>query len=235
MHPIRFGAVIWLASPAVLGATLLIMCRRRLHLAYPYFASYILLQVVSSSILFGLSERSYAAYYYTYYGNLFLSAALSMAIFWDIFRNAFDPHPRLRPLPVSILRYSIFFIVIAMTLIGFHLGQGESVQGTFGNWTLSAVSATRFVQCGLFLLLLLFHRYLGISHHSVMFGIALGFVLFALVSMVMVSEARQALDGRTLSLINSLAYCSTTLIWLIYVIRGSAEFDIWDECVHRYF
>lgn len=231
MHLNRVDYILWLAAPAVLSAVLLTMCRRRLHLTYPYFVSYILLQVVSCSVLFGLSKRSYAEYYYTYYATVFVSATLSMAVFWDIFKNAFQPHPRLRPLPASIFRYSITFIVIAMAMIGLHRGSAES---TFASWTLSAVSATRLGQCGLFLLLLIFRRYLGISRRSVIFGIALGFVLFALVNMVVMGGAREFLDGRTLSEINGLAYCSTTLIWLFYVIRGSTEFDASDDYIHRF-
>ncbi len=233
MHLNRVDYVLWLVSPAILSMTLLIMCRRRLHLTYPYFLSYIVLQVISYSLLFGLVKRSsYAAYYYAYYAIMFVSAVLSMAVFWDIFKDAFQPYPRLRPLPIFIFRFSIIFIVIAMVLISFHGGSAES---SFATWTLSVLGATRLGQCGLFLLLLVFRHYLGISRRSVMFGIALGFVLFALVNMLVAGAAREHLNPRPLSEINSFAYCSTTMIWLFYAVCGSTEFDTWDDCIHRFF
>lgn len=233
MHLNPVDYVLWLFSPLVLSLVLLIMCKRRLHVTYPYFVSYSLLQVVSYSVLFGLVKRSYAAYYYAYYSILFASAALSIAVFWDIFKNAFQPYPRLRPLPVSIFRYTVVFMVFAMIMIGLHRrapGPGES---TFATWALSAINITRLAQCGLFLLLLVFRRYLGISSRSVIFGIALGFVLFPLVNMFVMGGAREFLDYRTLSEINGVAYCFTTLIWLFYVILGCTELTARDECFHR--
>lgn len=123
MHLNRVDYVLWLSSPLVLSLVLLIMCKRRLHVTYPYFVSYSLLQIVSYSVLFELVKRSYAAYYYAYYSILFASAALSIAVFWDIFKNAFQPYPRLRPLPVSIFRYSVVFMVFAMIMIGLLVGR----------------------------------------------------------------------------------------------------------------
>ena len=234
MHLHRIDYVLWLVSPVVLSLILLIMRKRGLHLTYPYFVSYSLLQVVSDSVLFGLVKRSYAAYYYAYYSIVFVSAALSMAVFWDIFKNAFQPYPRLRPLPVSIFRSSIVFIVLAVTMIGLHPGAPGPGRAEIDTWVFSAVSATRLAQCGLFLLLLVFGRYLGISRRNVIFGIALGFVLFAVVNMLIMGRAGEFLDGRRLSEINIIAYSCTTFIWLFYVARGSTEFSPREDCFYHF-
>jgi hypothetical protein len=98
----------------------------------------------------------------------------------------------------------------------------SSSSSPYVNWILSSVSAIRVVQIALILLLLLFRRYLGISRSNVVFGIALGFGLFALANLLIVGVIRfVGVTGVIPGQINSLAYLVASVIWLIYMARGS--------------
>ncbi len=81
------------------------------------------------------------------------------------------------------------------------------------------------MQCGLVFFLLLFSEYLGISRRNLLFGIALGFGLFASVNMLVASGLSHAgvVHVSVLRWINSAAYNLSALIWLGYTLLAPAR------------
>ena len=77
----------------------------------------------------------------------------------------------------------------------------------------------RLMQVGLFLLLLLLSRFLKNSWQQPVFGIALGFGVFASVELILVSVVMRFGDGHAavISLVKSLAYNAVTLVWIGYL------------------
>jgi hypothetical protein len=226
MHPGRINLVLWPITAAILLGILLITCRIRLYRTYPYFVSYVALQIVSYALLFGPIQSSYPVYYYPYYASLLLSAMLSTGVAWETLANSCRPYPNLLELSLVIFRWSLVLAVIASVAIAINQRPAES---TFANWTLFAVRASQFAQCGLFLLLLTLYLYIGLSRRNIMFGILLGFTLLTsistLVAGVVLVVGVYGDSGHRQSEINSVAYLSATLIWLTYAIRESVYFD----------
>ncbi len=222
MHLTLVDYALWLGSGVVMAGVLAAMYSRKLHKTYPYFFAYAILQVVSVPLMFWLSTRFYAVYYYAYYGSLIASVVISIAIFWEIFRNALKPHEGLRRWAFVSFWWGVVFLSGVIVLMTF--ARGPSPQGPYANWISSSVSATRVAQCALILFLLLFRRHLGISRGHVIFGIALGFGIFAAVNMLIASGIRfNGLTHGILWQVNSLAYLLASVVWLTYTLRGSTQ------------
>ena len=164
------------------------MFRRRLHHDYPFFFNYTILQVISVPVLAIVNHYSYSVYYYAYYLNLGLSITLSFAVLQEIFKDAFRPYEALRDLGVILFRWSalvVFLVGVMWAINAAHKPENGVVQDVF----LLADRSLRLMQCGLVFFMLLFSEYLGIPHRSFLFGISLGFGLFAAINMLVVTGA----------------------------------------------
>lgn len=214
--------VFWFAAPLLQAGVLVCMFRRRLHHDYPFFFNYTILQVISVPVLAIVNHYSYSVYYYAYYLNLGLSITLSFAVLQEIFKDAFRPYEALRDLGVILFRWSalvVFLVGVMWAINAAHKPENGVVQDVF----LLADRSLRLMQCGLVFFMLLFSEYLGIPHRSFLFGISLGFGLFAAINMLVVTGAshRGILHHATLSQINSAAYLLTVLIWFSYTLAAS--------------
>jgi len=220
LHVIDY--VFWFAAPLLQALTAFYMYRRGLHRDYPFFFNYMLLPVISEPTLALLMKWSYNYYYYAYYVNLGLSILLAFAVLQEIFKDAFRPYEALRDLGVILFRWSalvVFLVGVMWAINAAHKPENGALQDAF----LLADRALRLMQCGLVFFLLLFSEYLGIPHRSPLFGISLGFGLFAAVHMLVVTGASHhgILRNATLSRINSAAYLFTVMIWFGYTLAAS--------------
>ena len=106
---------------------------------------------------------------------------------------------------------------------------GRTEQDTVKTTVFLVERSIRLMQCGLVFFLLLFSEYLGISRKNILFGIAIGFGLFASVSMLVAAGTSHAsLPALVLRWVKSAAYDLACFIWLGYtalapVRRGVAE------------
>ena len=186
--------------------------------AYPYFFLYVVLQVVAFPSLFLLNTVSYAAYYYAFYGVTVASVSLSVAVFWDVFKNALAPYDRLRRWAITGFWMGIVALLAATVAMSF----GSQANRHGAGWMPSAVSFTRLGQGALVLLIFFFRKYLVISRRNFAFGVALGFGLFAVVDMLVTTEVpHAAIPHKVLSRFASLAYLLANVIWLAYAVHGS--------------
>ena len=222
LHPIDY--VLWLAAPVLQLGVLIAMYKRGFHREYPYFFNYTVLQVLSEPILYLMNRQSYTLYFYSYWVSIALSALVSFAVLQEIFKNAFRPYEALRDLSVILFRWSALVILLVAgmwAITGSHSDQVDTVRNTIQ----LASRSVRLMQCGLVFFLLLFSEYLGISRKNILFGIALGFGLFASVSMLVAAAASHpsAVPGRMLRWIQSGAYNVSVLIWFGYTLLAPAR------------
>jgi hypothetical protein len=208
--------VLWLASTFFQVGVLFALFRRGLHKEYPYFCNYTILQVVNTIFLLSV-QRSQSLYYYGYWVSSALCVLISFAVLQEIFKEAFRPYEALRDLSGILFRWSILVLVLvggmwAVTTI--HSDGRDSITAV----VLLADRCVRLMQCGLVFFLLLFSEYLGISRRHVLFGIALGFGLFASVHMLVATGMSHpsVLSEKILRRINCGAYDLAALIWLAY-------------------
>ena len=217
MHLRLVDYVLWFAGPILQSGILVAMYRRGLHREYPYFFNYTILQVLTEPILFVVHRHSYTMYYWGYYVSVALSALISFAVLQEIFRDAFRPYEALRDLGVILFRWSALLVLLIGVIMAITAAQSDRVDTITGT-IFQVQRSVRIMQCGLVFFLLLFSEYLGISRRHVLFGIALGFGLFASVNMLYVTAVEHGSFIRVslLRQINSAAYDIAVLIWLGY-------------------
>jgi hypothetical protein len=214
MHFSRIDYILWLASSLCQVGVLVALFKRGLYREYPYFCNYTILQVLSTTFLLCV-KGSLPLYYYGYWVSNALCVLISFAVLQEIFKEAFRPYEALRDLSVILFRWSLLVLVLVggMWAISTIHSQGRD---SITDVVLLADRSVRLMQCGLVFFLLLFSEYLGISRRHVLFGIALGFGLFASVNMLVATGMAHPGHAAVLRRVNMAAYDVAALIWLAY-------------------
>ena len=218
MHLRQLDYILWCAGPLMQLGVLVAMYRRGLHRDYPYFFNYALLQVVSDPVLFVIQRHSYTLYYWSYWVSTALSALLSFAVLQEVFHDAFRPYEALRDLGVILFRWSALVVLLVGVMWAMTAAHSSQLD-VITNGIFLVQRSVCLMQCGLVFFLLLFSEYLGISRRHVLFGIALGFGIFASVSMLVAAAASSHatfVHASVLSQIESAAYDFAVIIWLGY-------------------
>ena len=223
MHFSLTDYVFWLASPLFQVGVLISLFKRGLHKEYPYFFNYTLLQVLSVAFLLAV-QRSLSLYYYGYWVITALSVLISFAVLQEIFKEAFRPYEALRDLSVILFRWSILVLVLVGGMWAINTRPSDGLD-SITTVILAADRSVRLMQCGLVFFLVLFSEYLGISRRHMVFGIALGFGLFASVNMLVATGMSHpsVVHASVLSRINCAAYDIAALIWLGYTALAPAR------------
>ncbi|MGB8889651.1 MAG: hypothetical protein WCC87_23205 [Candidatus Korobacteraceae bacterium] len=234
MHLRPTDYVLWIATPLLQMGVLIAMVKRGLHHDYPYFFNYTILQVVGVPVLYIILTRSYSVYFYAYYFNVALSVLISFAVLQEIFKDAFRPYEALRDLSVILFRWSALVVLLVGVMWAIN-GAHKSDNGAIVDAILLAERSVRLMQCGLVFFLLLFSEYLGISRRSPLFGISLGFGLFAAVNMLVATAMTHhgILRQSTLRHINSEAYLLAIVLWLGYTLAAEPSKSKLAEAVVR--
>src|SRR5271157_5087746 len=216
--------ILWLVSPLFQVGVLVALFRRGLYKDHPYFFNYTIFQVLSVTFLL-VVQRSvslYPLYFYGYWVSAAIGIVISFAVLQEIFKEAFRPYEALRDLSVILFRWSALVLVLFGGMWAITTLHSEG-RDSLTNMILLADRCVRLMQCGLVFFLLLFSEYLGISRRHVLFGIALGFGLFASVNMLVATG--MAHPGHTMLLrrINMAAYDVAALIWLCYTVLAPSR------------
>ena len=227
MHLRLIDYVLWLAAPTMQLGVLMAMYRRGLQRDFPYFFYYTIFAVGHEPITFFV-RKSYALYYYSYWVSIALTSVLSFAVLYEIFKNAFRPYEALRDLSVILFRWSALVILLVAGM--WAITSYPTQDGSITNAVLLAERSVRLMQCGLVFFLLLFSEYLGISRRNLLFGIALGFGLFASVNMLVASGLSHAgvVHVSVLRWVNSAAYNVSVLIWLGYTLMAPSRSSVFS-------
>ncbi len=207
----------WLAGPALEIALLACMIHRKLHPVFPRFFSYIIFQVLKSGILF-LTYRYYEQGYFDAYwtGNA-ISVILAVTVMDEILQHVFKEYGGAQNLGSVIFRWAcgLLFLLAVVTAFTNQQGSADRVVAV----VLTFDRSVRVMQCGLFCLLMILCRLLRNCWRQQVFGIALGFGVFASIEMILVSVAMRygGVAGPTISLVKSTAYNIVTILWIGYL------------------
>lgn len=211
--------VSWLVGPALQITLLIFMMQRKLHVVFPRFFSYIAFQIVKSGILFVIYRASRENYFDAYWTGNAISVLLAVAVMDEILRNLLQEYGGIQTLTSLVFRWSCGLMLVLAIVSAF------SIQQTGADRVVSAVLAfdrtVRVTQCGLFFLLMILCRFLRNCWRQNVFGIALGFGIFASIELVLVSIVMHFGDGPVaiVSLVKSAAYNGVTLLWILYLRR----------------
>jgi hypothetical protein len=211
--------VSWLLGPVLQITLLVFMIRRKLQVVFPRFFSYIVLQIVKSGILFLIYRYNREGYFDAYWSGNAISVLLAVAVMDEILHNLLKQYEGIQSLTTIIFRWSCGLLLLLSILNAF------SSQQTSADRVVSVVLAfdrsVRVMQCGLFFLLMILCRVLRNCWKQHVFGIALGFGIFASIELMLVSIVMHFGDAPVaiLSLVKSAAYNGVTLLWVIYLRR----------------
>jgi hypothetical protein len=220
--------VIWLVGPVLQITLLTFMTQRRLHVVFPRFFSYIVFQVLKSGVLFAIYRYYHDNYFDAYWTGNAISVLLSVAVMDEILHNLLEGYGGIQRLTSLTFRWACGLLLLLSIV------NAVSTQQTSSDRVISIVLAfdrsVRVMQCGLFFLLLILTRLLRNCWRQNVFGIALGFGLFASIELILVSIVMYFGDrGATvISLIKGAAYNGVTLLWVMYLGRSTEPMPVLD-------
>ena len=207
----------WVAGPALEIALLACMVHRKLHRVFPRFFSYIIFQILKSAILF-LTYRYYEQGYFDAYwtGNA-ISVILAVVVMDEILLHVFKEYGGAQNLGSVIFRWACGLLLVLAIVTAFTSQQGSADRVVAVVLTFDR--SVRVMQCGLFCLLMILCRLLKNCWRQQVFGITLGFGLFASIELILVSLAMRygGAANATISLVKSAAYNAVTILWIGYL------------------
>jgi hypothetical protein len=210
----------WALGPMLEVTLLVLIFRNKFHRPFPRFTSYILFQVVKSAILALVYHYLPAEYFDAYWTGNAISVFLAVLVMDEIWRHLFAPFRAIQQVGTAIFRWAcvVLFVIAAVMAISNEASSADRVIAAVFNFD----RTMRLMQFGLAVLLVFFSRVLKSSIRQQVFGIALGFGLFAALELVLVTiiSSYGAAHIAAISLIKSLAYNSITLLWIGYAWRG---------------
>ena len=209
----------WVVGPILQITLLLFMFQRKLHGVFPRFFSYIIFQIVKSGILFVVYRYSAENYFDAYWAGNAISVLLGVVVMDEILQHLLKQYGGIQKLASVIFRWACGLLILLSVVNAFSMHQANADR------VVSAVLAfdrsERVMQCGLCILLMILCRFLRNCWRQHVFGIALGFGIFACIEMVLVSVVMYVGDGPAaiVSLIKSSAYNAVTVLWIVYLKR----------------
>ena len=211
----------WFLGPVLEATLLAFMIRRNLRATFPRFFTYILFQVIKSGVLFGIYHYYHDNYFDAYWAGNALSILLAVTVMDEIWKNLFHGYAGIQDLGSILFRWAcvvMFLIAIASAFPGRENNADRVVAAV-----LAFDRSMRLMQCGLFFLVLLLCRLLKHFWRHHVFGIALGFGIFASVELILVSILSRFGSNQiaVISLIKSATYNAVTLLWISYLRQPS--------------
>ena len=212
--------VSWLAGPLFQIALLTFMVRHKFQGTFPRFFSYIIFQILKSACLFVAFRYFNDNYFDLYWTGNAISLLFTVAVMDEILRHLFEEYGGIQVLGLTIFRWScglLFLVAIVGAMSSAEGNEDRIVAAVF-----SFDRSMRLMEIGLFLLLMLLCRLLKDCWRQPVFGIALGFGVFASVELILVSFVMWNGNGHAegISLLKSMAYNAVTLVWIGYLRRA---------------
>ena len=211
----------WLLGPVLQTTLLAFMVRRKLHTVFPRFFSYVVYQLVKSGILALIYRYRQENYFDAYWTGNAISVLLAVTVLDEILQNLLKQYGGIQSLASLIFRWACGLLLLLSIV------SALSTQETFADRVVSAVLAfdrsVRLMQCGLCFLLLILCRLLKNCWRQQVFGIALGFGIFASIELILVSILMNFGHGpvATVSLLKGISYNAITFLWILYLRRPS--------------
>jgi len=222
MYPHSFPwHLLWLAPRVLQVFIAAIIIRRGLVREFPVFFIYTVFQVISEGTLFVLDHDAAVSsyqYWYVYWVGLTVSSALRFGIIWEICSNMFSKYPGLRQLNRFVFRWAIVVLLLLAIAVAAHAPE----DGTFHILSRTRVLdlSVNVMQSGLWLLLVAFSAYFGLSWRSFAYGIAFGLGIFATVALA--AGATRLWTGYVAGHVSDFvimgAYNCSAIVWLVYLL-----------------
>src|ERR1700676_3777962 len=207
----------WLAGPLLQITLLIFMVRRKFHSVFPRFFSYILFQTLKSACLFVTYRYFPENYFDAYWTGNAVSVIFTVAVMDEILRSLFKEYGGIQTLGITIFRWSCGLLLLFAVLSAWSSSEAGVDRAVAS--VLAFDRSMRLMQLGLFLLLMFLCRFLKNCSRQQVFGIALGFGIFASIELILVSVVMLYGNAQPaiVSLLKSTAYNAVTLVWIGYL------------------
>jgi hypothetical protein len=219
---------LWTVPHLLLLPVAVVMFRKKLHKEYPIFFSYLLFEFLQFCILFlALHVKVKVSFYVII--DLFDrigDAAFFFGIIQELVSAPAAHNAPMRTDMTRIVRWvTIFLVLLGSAFIG-ALCYSALNPGAFRPyWSVEALEAA---QCGLLVLVILWHRFLGLRMSSFAFGVTLGMGLIAGINLgVLALKTSIVLShGRVADMVSMAAYHAAVIIWLYFAqVRENVDFE----------
>ena len=220
------GYALWVAPAVLLSVVALIMVRRRLHRELPAFFAYSVISVVRIVVMFVLYHRNFDIYAHYYWVSQALSATLGLAVIYEVFVQVFRGYGATRPLGSLLFRWA--GTVLLLAAVGFAVITPVSDETLLMGGILVLERSVRLMQCGLLFFLFTFASYLRLPWRNNLFGIGLGFGLFAAVQLAAVAMRTQVglISQETWVFVKMASYDCGVLVWVAYLLSPQPVEDV---------
>jgi len=219
--------IFWMAAALGLVFLSVLMWRKKLHREFPVFFALIITECIESWLGMVLKSISYKAYYVEYWLLATIIAILGFAVLREIFLHIFRPYDALRNFGRMLFRWSAAVLVLIAAVMT--LSSAPSSSAPLTAFILTLDRSVRLMQCGLVIFLYLFARQLGLTERHRVFGISVGFGVFAsvhLMTATLVALFPAAIQDRAMYIVNvpyQFAWLVTVAIWAVYMYRPEPE------------
>jgi len=219
--------IFWMA--AALGLTFLtvLMLRKKLHREFPFFFAFVVAECIDSWVAMPVKAISYKAFFIEYYVVATITTVLGFAVLREVFLHIFRPYDALRNFGKMLFRWSA--AVLLLIAIVMSVSATPITSTPIANFILTLDRSVRMMQCGLVIFLYLFARQLGLTERHRVFGISVGFGVFASVHLMVVTLTAlmpAATEPSVMYLLNvpyQFAWLVTVAIWSVYMYRPEPE------------
>jgi hypothetical protein len=212
---------LWVAHPVLQMAIAIVMLRRGQHRRFSYFFTYIVAQIPINVV--ALPAYFYSNYYFHISSATnAISVALGFMVIYEAFLDVLGPDHTLRDVGILAFKWAGLLTFVVAGVIAVSTRPSDILP--WEEAIITAQRCVRIIQVGMVLFLLIFARYLGMSRKQQSFGVTLGFGIFAVVELGLISSwATYRLSDGVMGVVNMVAYNSALLIWLGYALKNPAR------------
>ena len=212
---------LWLAPHALQILIAVMMVRKGLVRAFPWFFAYTIFQIVEEGTLFILDHTpavSGIQYWQAHWVGLLIAVTLRFAVIREIFTSVFRDYPGFQQLSRIFFRGAAAALLFVAIVIAARAPNDGTIPLFSGVPLLEL--AVSVVLSGLVLLLIAFSSYAGLVWRGFSYGIAVGFGIFA--SVQIATQTMRVwtgpVAGYAFDLINMATYHCCVVIWLVYLL-----------------
>jgi len=207
----------WIAQMVFQGVLAVVLLAKRAWNDFPLFTWYSVV-TFSSACAEYLVYRIPKPYFYLFWVSEGISVLLGFAIVYEVFRHLFSVHFALRKLAtISFIFTLVILLVLGWAVVYAH---ASTAQQNLSSAVLVVAEAARVLEVGLLMFLFVFAGAFGLHWRQPVFGICLGLGLYAAVELISVTVLSKLGPStrEVLSLIRSVAFSTSLLVWIGYLL-----------------
>lgn len=221
--------ILWIGAAVGLVVLTVLMWRKKLHREFPIFFALVVAETVDSWLGMLMQSISYKARYVEYWILATIITGLGFAVLRELFLHIFRPYEALRSFGQMLFRWAAAVLILIAAVMTLTSTPSTNAVGVLSSFVLILDRSVRLMQCGLVIFLYLFAKQLGLTERHRIFGISIGFGVFASVHLMTVTLTALfplASQNNIMHLLNvpyELAWLATVVIWTVYMYRPEPE------------